>query len=178
MTQSELKAILDAHKKWLSGDPEGIQADLQRADLQGAYLQRADLQGAYLRGAYLQGAYLQGAYLQGAYLRGADLQGANLRGANLQGANLRGANLQGAYLREADLREANIDFACWPLWCGGLHVQTDARIMRQLAYHFCAQECDDPEYIHYRNLLLPFANHFSRVDECGKLEPIEEDAPC
>ena len=105
MTQSELKAILDAHKKWLSGDPEGIQADLQRADLQGA----------------------------------------------------------------------NIDFACWPLWCGGLHVQTDARLMRQLAYHFCAQECDDPEYIHYRNLLLPFANHFHRVDECGELEPIEED---
>lgn len=118
MTQSELKAILDAHKKWLSGDPEGIQA------------------------------------------------------------NLRGANLRGAYLQGADLREADIDFACWPLWCGGLHVQTDARIMRQLAYHFCAQECDDPEYIHYRNLLLPFANHFSRVDECGKLEPIEEDAPC
>lgn len=143
MTQSELKAILDAHKKWLSGDPEGIRADLRGAYLRGAYLREADLRGAYLREAYLRGAYLQGAYLQG-----------------------------------ADLREANIDFACWPLWCGGLHVQTDARIMRQLAYHFCAQECDDPEYIHYRNLLLPFANHFSRVDECGKLEPIEEDAPC
>ena len=133
MTQSELKAILDAHKKWLSGDPEGIQADLQ---------------------------------------------GANLRGADLREADLREAYLQRADLRGADLREADIDFACWPLWCGGLHVQTDARIMRQLAYHFCAQECDDPEYIHYRNLLLPFANHFSWVDECGKLEPIEEDAPC
>lgn len=145
MTQSEQKAILDAHKKWLSGDPEGIQADLQGADLRGADLRGADLQRADLRGADLRWAYLQGAYLQGAYLRGAKLQG------------------------------ANIDFACWPLWCGGLHVQTDARIMRQLAYHFCAQECDDPEYIHYRNLLLPFANHFHRVDECGELEPIEED---
>lgn len=168
MTQSELKAILDAHKKWLSGDPEGIQADLQGADLQGADLRVADLRGADLRGADLRGAYLQRAYLQRAYLQGANLRGANLQGANLQGADLRGA----------DLREADIDFACWPLWCGGLHVQTDARIMRQLAYHFCAQECDDPKYIHYRNLLLPFANHFSRVDECGKLEPIEEDAPC
>ena len=168
MTQSELKAILDAHKKWLSGDPEGIQADLRGSDLQWA-----DLRGADLRGADLQGADLQRADLQGANLRGADLQGADLRGADLQGADLQGADLRGA-----DLREADIDFACWPLWCGGLHVQTDARIMRQLAYHFCAQECDDPEYIHYRNLLLPFANHFSRVDECGKLEPIEEDAPC
>ena len=153
MTQSELKAILDAHKKWLSGDPEGIQADLREADLR-----EADLRGADLRGA--------------------DLQRADLRGADLQRADLREADLRWAYLQRADLREANIDFACWPLWCGGLHVQTDARIMRQLAYHFCAQECDDPEYIHYRNLLLPFANHFSRVDECGKLEPIEEDAPC
>ena len=153
MTQSELKAILDAHKKWLSGDPEGIQADLRGADLQGADLRGADLREADLQGAYLQRAYLQGADLREAYLRE-------------------------AYLQRADLRGADIDFACWPLWCGGLHVQTDARIMRQLAYHFCAQECDDPEYIHYRNLLLPFANHFSRVDECGKLEPIEEDAPC
>ena len=150
MTQSELKAILDAHKKWLSGDPEGIQADLRGADLQ-----RADLRGADLRGADL---------------RGADLQRADLRGADLCGADLRGA-----YLRGADLQRADIDFACWPLWCGGLHVQTDTRIMRQLAYHFCAQECDDPEYIHYRNLLLPFANHFHLADECGELEPIEED---
>ena len=49
--------------------------------------------------------------------------------------------------------------------------------MRQLAYHFCAQDCDDQEYIKYRNLLLPFANQFHRMPECGELRPIEEATP-
>ena len=43
--------------------------------------------------ANLQGANLYGAYLRGANLQGADLWGANLRGADLQGANLYGAKI-------------------------------------------------------------------------------------
>lgn len=89
-----------------------------------------------------------------------DLRGECLRGANLCGADLCGADLRGAYL----------DYSAWPLWCGGLHVKTDKRIMCQLAYHFCAQDCDDPEYIAARNAILDFANQFHRVDECGRLE--------
>lgn len=113
------------------------------------------------------------ANLRWADLRGADLGGADLREADLRWANLRGANLREAGLREADLREADIDFSCWPLWCGGLHVKIDKRIAVQLAYHFCAQDCDDPEYIAARNAILPFANQFHRVNECGKLEEIK-----
>lgn len=93
--------------------------------------------------------------------------------ANLRGADLRGAELRDANLRYANLCDAKLDFSCWPLWCGGLHVKTDKRIMAQLAYHFCNQDCDDPEYIQARNAILPFANQFHRVDECGKLEPLE-----
>lgn len=89
-----------------------------------------------------------------------DLHHANLCGANLCGADLRGANLSGA----------NIDYACWPLWCGSLGVKMDVRIARQLAYHLCALDCDDPEYIKSRDALLPFANQFHRVQECGILE--------
>ena len=89
--------------------------------------------------------------------------------ANLRKSNLRGADLQGANLREADL-----DYSVWPLWCGGLHVKTDKRIMAQLAYHFCAQDCDNPEYIKARNAILWFANQFHRADECGELERKEE----
>lgn len=70
------------------------------------------------------------------------------------------------------MRGADIDFACWPLWCGGLHVKIDKRIACQLAYHFCAQECDDPEYIEARNAILNFANQFHRAEECGILEEI------
>ena len=97
----------------------------------------------------------------------------NLRGADLCEADLCGANLCGADLRKADLRGANIDYACWPLWCGSLGVKVDVRIARQLAYHLCALDCDDPEYIKARNALLPFANQFHRVQECGILELIE-----
>ena len=157
--------------------------NLRGAYLRGANLYGANLYGANLRGAYLRGAYLRGANLYGANLREADLCGANLCEANLHRANLRGANLCeadlcganlcGADLRKADLRGANIDYACWPLWCGSLGVKVDVRIARQLAYHLCALDCDDPEYIKARNALLPFANQFHRVQECGILELIE-----
>lgn len=99
---------------------------------------------------------------------------AALRGFDLRKANLRGADLRKVDLRGVDLRGADLDYACWPLWCGGLHVKIDKRIACQLAYHFCCQDCDDPEYIAARNAILMFANQFHRVGECGKLEPIEE----
>ena len=107
---------------------------------------------------------------QKADLRGADLRGVNLRGADLQGADLRGANLRGANLRGADLQGADLDYACWPLWCGGLDAKLDIRQLRQLAYHFCSQDNDDPEYIAVRNNLLGFSNKFHRTCECGLLE--------
>lgn len=83
------------------------------------------------------------------------------------------ADLRSADLRGADLRGADLDFGAWPLWCGGLNVKTDRRLMAQLAYHFCAQDCDDPDYIKARDAILWFANSFHRADECGVLRPKE-----
>ncbi|WP_339459844.1 pentapeptide repeat-containing protein, partial [Nodularia spumigena] len=83
-------------------------ADLNGADLSGAYLIRANLRGADLIRANLRGADLSGAYLSRANLSGADLIRANLIDANLRGANLRGANLRGAYLMGANLRGADL----------------------------------------------------------------------
>jgi len=121
---------------------------------------------------------LRGADLHRANLCEADLCGANLRGADLHRANLCEADLHRANLCEADLRGANIDYACWPLWCGSLGVKVDVRIARQLAYHLCALDCDDPEYIKARNAILDFANRFHRADECGILEAeIKNAAP-
>ncbi len=93
----------------------------------------------------------------------------NLRDADLRGADLRRANLRGANLRDADL-----DFSCYPLWCGSLRIKTDKRIAAQLAYHLCSMQCDDAEYIKMRNSILDFANQFHRAGECGTLEPIAE----
>ena len=127
-----------------------------------------------LRGADLCEADLCEADLCEADLCEANLHRTDLRGANLCEADLCVADLSKADLRAADLRGANIDYACWPLWRGSLGVKVDVRIARQLAYHLCALDCDDPEYIKARNALLPFANQFHRVQECGILEPIEQ----
>lgn len=144
MNKDKLLETLGAHKQWLDGKDGGKPADLQDADLQ-----RANLQGANLRRANL---------------RGADLRAANLRRANLRAANLRAASLQGA-----DLQGADLDYSCWPLWCGSLDVKVDARIARQLAYHFCRLDCDDPEYQAARESIKDFANKFHRVIECGEI---------
>ena len=158
-------------------------ADLRGADLRGAGLRGADLRGAGLRGANLSNANLsdanlsdadlRGADLRGAGLRGADLRGAGLRGANLSNANLSDANLKGANLNDADLRGANLDYSCYPLWCGSLHLKANKRLACQLAYHLCSMQCDDADYVKMRNSILGFANQFHRVDECGELKERE-----
>jgi hypothetical protein len=92
-----------------------------------------------------------------------DLSNADLTYIDLSNANLNGANLD----------SANLDFSCLPLRCGGLKWHIDKRIACQLTYHLCSMQCDDEEFIRLRNLLLPFANQFHRVAECGKLTPID-----
>ena len=103
----------------------------------------------------------------GDILRGANLIDIVMDGVNLRGADLRGADLYGAIMDD----DTDIDYACWPLWCGGLYVKIAKRQACQLAYHFCNQDCDDPEYIEARNAILKFANQFHRTGECGILEP-------
>ena len=90
----------------------------------------------------IEGDSLQGADLRWADLQGANLRGANLRGANLLGADLLGADLQGAYLQGANLREADLDFSCFPLWCGSIGLKCDQRLMAQLAYHFTTRTAE------------------------------------
>lgn len=82
--------------------------------------------------------------LRGANLSGADLRGANLHLADLSGANLCRANLHLVNLRGADLRGADLDYSCWPLWCGSVGVKADERLVSQLAYHLVA--LDAPEF--------------------------------
>ena len=80
-------------------------------------------------------------------------------------ANLAGANLQ----------RANLDYSCWPLWCGSLrNVRIDKRIFAQLAYHICRVIVDDDECKAAQRALYPIANQFHRADECGRL-PLERN---
>jgi hypothetical protein len=148
MDANELEVVLANHAKWLEDNSIGERADLRGADLRGANLSGADLNEADLNGADLSGADLRWADLRWANLREADLRGADLRWADLRGADLRWANLREADLRGADLRGANLDFSCWPLWCGSKDVIVDVRIAAQLAAHGYVvrvnlDECDD-----------------------------------
>lgn len=109
MTQEELNAILENHKKWLEGNG-GERANLSGADLCGVDLRFASLRGADLRDVHLNCAnlryadlryvYLNGAELNGVDMRYADLRYADIRYAYLSGANLNGANLSGVRYNE------------------------------------------------------------------------------
>ena len=150
----KIKDILKKHKDWLEGESDGERANLRCADLQ----------GADLRGADLQGANLQGVDLRCANLRDADLRCADLRCADLRCADLRCANLQGV----------DLDYSCFPLWCGGLDIHLDDRQLIQIAYHLVRNG------LHSKNAseetkkelakLIDFANRFHRVDECGEID--------
>jgi len=158
--KQELEQILKDHKLWLESrwtdNVEGSSANLS-----GANLSRADLSGANLSGANLSCANLSCA----------NLSGANLSCANLSGANLSGANLKTLHLKRADMRGKDLDFCGIPLSCGGLQWQIDRRLAIQLIYHLCSHDCDDAEINAAQNALLPLANQFHRVKECGAIEP-------
>ena len=82
-------------------------------------------------------------------------------------------DLSYANLSYANLRGADLDYSCYPLWCGSLHLKADKRLACQLAYHLCSMQCDDADYIKMRNSILGFANQFHRADECGELKERE-----
>ena len=145
MDAEELKDILTEHAAWLSDEPGGKRANLRGADLRGADLRWADL-------------------------RWADLRRADLRGANLSNADLRGADLRGADLRGANLRRAEIDYSCWPLWCGSKGVKVDKRLAAQIAAHFCVLDCDDADYQAARMAILEFAKTSNHARDLGLLE--------
>ena len=140
-------------------------ANLSGADLSGANLSRANLSRANLSGADLSGANLSGANLFGANLSWADLSWADLSWADLSRANLLSADLSRADLLSADLSWANIDFSCWPLWCGSKKVKVDIGIVYQLIAHLCVLECDDKIFKRVQKFLLPFAKKFHRWGE-------------
>ena len=61
-----LNEVLEAHEKWLAGDPEGSRADFSRAaliseDLSNRDLRKADLSYSFLSGVNLSGTDLTGA---------------------------------------------------------------------------------------------------------------------
>ena len=109
----------------------------------------------------------------------ANLSAADLSGADLSGANLRGADLSNANLSGADLSNANLDFSCLPLWCGSLSAHFDDRQIIQIIYHAVKAGLNSPNVSNdvktELSKLSDLSNKFHRVDECGMIEPKQEE---
>ena len=63
ITNTELEAILDKHKKWLNGDADGERAILSGFDLRGLDLSELDLFECDLRGSDISGCNMYNACL-------------------------------------------------------------------------------------------------------------------
>jgi len=151
MNSEEIKNVLELHKKWLNNEQGGERADLSEADLRWANLRWANLRGINFRGT--------------------DLRGAKLSEADLRETNLSRADLRGAFLCGADLRGADLDFSCFPLWCGGSQFKCDTKLVYQLLAHICTLEFDDTEGI--KDLIMPFAVKSHRAVDLGLKEELE-----
>ena len=81
------------------------------------------------------------------------------------------ANLSGANLSEADLCRANLDFSCFPLWCGGSRFKCDIKLVYQFLAHVCTLEFEDAEGI--KDLIMPFAVKSHRAVDLGLKEEAE-----
>ncbi len=73
-----------------------------------------------------------------------------------------------ADLRGADLREADLDFSCFPLWCGSAGIRVDKRLFCQLAAHLCALDVGDEDCRKAQIALLPLAKQSHRAGDLGE----------
>ena len=71
----------------------------------------------------------------------------------------------------ANLRGADLDFSCFPLWCGGSKFKCDTKLVYQLLAHICTLDFDDTEGI--KNLIMPFAVKSHRAVDLGLKEGAE-----
>ena len=65
-----------------------------------------------------------------------------------------------ADLRDADLQGANLDFSCWPMWCGGSKFKANSALVRQMLAQLCTIDiftsCSAPSFsLHQRRLFQP-----------------------
>ena len=63
----------------------------------------------------------------------------------------------------ADLSVADLDFSCFPLWCGGAKFKCDTRLVYQLLAHICTLDFLDDEGI--KELIMPFAQKSHRAQD-------------
>ena len=74
-----------------------------------------------------------------------------------------------ANLCNADLHGADLDFSCWPLWCGTSKVTVDEKIAKQLLAHAFAIV---QPFMQPTEEQVKFCNEFHRI-QSGEFPPIK-----
>ena len=82
---------------------------------------------------------------------------------------------QRADLQDADLRGADLDFSCWPLWCGSKGVIVDLKVVYQLLAHVACLQCDDPEFVEIKKAIMPWAVKSHIAKNLGLTTTTEEE---
>ena len=70
-----------------------------------------------------------------------------------------------ADLREADLSGANLNFSCFPLWCGSFDMKVDKRLVWQLIAHIGrldTKHITDKKAVAALKALKPYVNEFCK----------------
>ena len=73
--------------------------------------------------------------------------------------------------KRADLCKADLDYSCFPLWCGGSKFKCDTKLVYQLLAHICTLDFLDDEGI--KDLIMPFAAKSHRAVDLGLKEESE-----
>ena len=74
-----------------------------------------------------------------------------------------------ANLQRANLQDADLDYSCLPIWCGGSKFRADMRIVRQILAHVCAIEIMDADESIKAAIeaILPEAKKSHRASDLG-----------
>lgn len=103
VSKKKITKILEQHRKWLNGEPGGVQADFRNA-----HLVNANFQGADLRNALMDKVDINGSNFTGADLTGASIRDAYIHSTRFLGATLDDAILDGSVIVSCDMSYANI----------------------------------------------------------------------
>jgi len=99
-----------------------------------------------------------------------DFSGADLKNSIFRNSRLTGVNFINVKLNGTRLYNNDIDFSCFPLFCGSLDIKCDEKLFQQLAYHLCRLIVDNDEIKQCQKALIDVANKFHRAIECGIID--------
>ena len=143
-------------------------------DFSNCHLEDAVLDGMSFRNCNFSFAMMKGASMVQTDFTRCNLSNVQLRDAKMMFASFDHCNLKRAKLNYADIRQVNfyrselidinIDFSSWPMWCGTKNSIVGEKLAQQIAAHFCALICDDPETKRMQALLLDYARNSHRAN--------------